>query len=150
MKMAWVIASGPGYWKKSAMERREVIADTYLSPNAPVQLAAPVFLEQRAGFQKQVTVRVRRNLSELDRQLGGQKTCGRLEGEGGWYAVLRVPATGLDYEVSIELLTEKDVYVHPGHFFDFPTDGYLVLSLIAREDEFAEGVRRILELVPTS
>ena len=150
MKMAWVIASGPGELKKSAMERLEVIADTYLSPNAPVQLAAPVFLEQRAGFQKQVTVRVRRNLSELDRQLAGQKTCGRLEVEGGWYAVLRVPATRSDEEVAIELLTEKDVYVHPGHFFDFPTDGYLVLSLIAREDEFAEGVRRILELVPTS
>src|SRR3984893_6090259 len=150
MKMAWVIASGPGELKKSAMERLEVIADTYLSPNAPVQLAAPVFLEQRAGVQKQVTVRARRNLSELDRQLAGQKTCGRLEVEGGWYAVLRVPATRSDEEVAIELLTEKDVYVHPGHFFDFPTDGYLVLSLIAREDEFAEGVRRILELVPTS
>jgi len=144
MKMAWVIASGPEQLKKSAMERLEVIADTYLSPNAPVQLAAPVFLEQRQGFQKQVTVRVRKNLSELDRQLAGQKTCGRLEVEGGWYAVLRVPVTRSDEEVAVELLTEKDVYVHPGHFFDFAAEGYLVVSLIAREKEFAEGVRRVL------
>jgi aspartate/methionine/tyrosine aminotransferase len=42
------------------------------------------------------------------------------------------------------LLETRDVYVHPGHFFDFPTDGYLVLSLITKEDQFAEGARRIL------
>jgi aspartate/methionine/tyrosine aminotransferase len=144
MKMAWVISSGPEESKRSALERLEVIADTYLSPNAPVQLATPVFLAQRAGFQKQVMGRVRRNLAELDRQLAGQKTCGRLEVEGGWYAVLRVPATRSDEEVAIELLTEKDVYVHPGHFFDFAGEGYLVVSLIAGEEEFAEGARRAL------
>jgi aspartate/methionine/tyrosine aminotransferase len=144
MKMAWVISSGLEQLKRSALERLEVIADTYLSPNAPVQLATPVFLAHRQGFQKQVTQRVRRNLTELDRQLAGQKTCGRLEVEGGWYAVLRVPATRSDEEVAIELLTEKDVYVHPGHFFDFAGEGYLVVSLIAGEEEFAEGARRVL------
>jgi aspartate/methionine/tyrosine aminotransferase len=144
MKMAWVISSAPEELKRSALERLEVIADTYLSPNAPVQLATPVFLAHRQGFQKQVTQRVRRNLTELDRQLAGQKTCGRLEVEGGWYAVLRVPATRSDEEVAIELLTEKDVYVHPGHFFDFAGEGYLVVSLIAGEEEFAEGARRVL------
>ena len=127
------------------MERLEVIADTYLSPNAPVQLATPVFLEQRHGFQKQLMTRVRRNLAELDRQLAKHKACTRLELEGGWYAVLRVPAVQTDEDMAIALLDTKDVYVHPGHFFDFARDGFLVLSLIAREDEFAEGVRRILD-----
>jgi aspartate/methionine/tyrosine aminotransferase len=150
MKMAWVIASGPAQVKTQALERLDVIADTYLSPNAPVQLATPAFLEQRSGFQKQVMARVRNNLSELDRQLAGQKACSRLDVEGGWYAVLRVPATRSDEELALRLLETRDVYVHPGHFFDFPNDGYLVLSLITREDHFAEGVRRILTLISSS
>src|SRR6266852_6241988 len=146
MKMAWVIASGPGELKGQALERLEVIADTYLSPNAPVQLATPAFLQQRHGFQKQVMTRVRKNLAELDRRLAGQKTCSRLEVEGGWYAVLRVPATGSDEDLAIELLTKEDVYVHPGHFFDFAVEGYLVVSLIEREEEFAEGILRVLSV----
>jgi len=144
MKMAWVIASGPGELKRQALERLEVIADTYLSPNAPVQLATPAFLQQRHGFQKQVVKRMRKNLAELDRQLAGQKTCSRLEVEGGWYAVLRVPATGSDEDLAIELLTKDDVYVHPGHFFDFGAEGHLVVSLLAREEEFAKGIGRVL------
>jgi aspartate/methionine/tyrosine aminotransferase len=147
MKMAWVVASGPSELKRQAMERLEVIADTYLSPNAPVQLATPVFLAQRHGLQKQLLARVRRNLAELDRQLAVQEVCSRLEVEGGWYAVVRVPATRSDEELAIDLLTREDVYVHPGHFFDFATEGYLVLSLIAREEEFAEGIRRVLSAV---
>jgi alanine-synthesizing transaminase len=144
MKMAWLITSGPQRSKKQALERLEVIADTYLSPNAPVQLATPVFLQQRHGFQKQVMARVRKNLAELDRQLAAPKTCSRLEVEGGWYAVVRVPAAESDEELAIELLTKQDVYVHPGHFFDFAVDGYLVVSLITREEEFAEGIGGVL------
>jgi aspartate/methionine/tyrosine aminotransferase len=144
MKMAWVIASGPEELKQQALERMEVIADTYLSPNAPVQLATPVFLQQRHGFQKQLVTRARRNLAELDQQLAGQKACTRLELEGGWYAVLRVPAVQPDEELAITLLETKSVYVHPGHFFDFAGNGYLVMSLITLEEEFAEGIRRVL------
>src|SRR5713101_6640656 len=144
MKMAWVIASGPGELKRQALERLEVIADTYLSPNAPVQLATPAFLQQRHGFQKQVMERMRNNLAELDRQLAGQKTCSRLEVEGGWYAVLRVTATGSDEDLAIEVLTKDDVYVHAGHFFDFGAEGHLVVSLLAREEEFAKGIGRVL------
>ena len=144
MKMAWLIASGPEELKQRALERLEIIADTYLSPNAPVQLATPTLLEQRHGFQKQLMTRVRRNLAELERQLARQKACTRLELEGGWYAVLRVPAVQTDEEMATALLDAKDVYVHPGHFFDFGGDGFLVLSLITREDEFAEGMKRLL------
>ena len=144
MKLAWVTVSGPDELKRQALERLEVISDTYLSPNAPVQLATPVFLEQRQGFQQQLMARVRKNLAELDRQLAGQQMCSRLDVEGGWYAVVRVPATGSDEEFAIELLTKEDVYVHPGHFFDFAGDGYLVVSLIAPEKGFAEGIGRVL------
>ncbi len=146
MKAAWLTTSGPEQGKRPALARLEVIADTYLSVNAPVQLATPVFLEQRHGFQKQLMARVRRNLTELDRQLTGQKICGRLEVEGGWYAVLRVPATRPDEDLAIELLTTKGVHVHPGQFYDFPAEGYLIVSLITPEQEFAEGTRRLLSM----
>jgi len=88
---------------------------------------------------------VRRNLAELDTQLARQQHCSRLEVEGGWYAVLRLPATMPDEDLAIELLNHRDVYVHPGHFFNFAGDGYLVVSLITPEPEFAEGVARILD-----
>ena len=144
MKMAWLIASGPATLKRQAIEKLEIIADTFLSPNAPVQLATPILLEQRSGFREQLLARVRQNLEELDRQLAAQKNCARLGVEGGWYAVLRVPVTVGGEELAIQLLTERGVYVHPGHFFDFPGDGYLVVSLITPEDVFAEGMGRLL------
>ena len=144
MKFAWLAVSGPEDQRREALARLEMIADTYLSLNAPIQLAAPVLLQQRATFQPQLMARVRRNLAELDSQLAGKNHLGRLEVEGGWYAVLRVPATRSDEELAIDLLEKHDVYLHPGHFYDFPADGYLVVSLITPEEEFREGVRRIL------
>jgi len=144
MKAAWLIAGGPPQWKSEALARLEVIADTYLSVNAPVQLAIPRFLEQRHAFQEQVIARVRRNLAEVDRQLAMQKTCSRMTVEGGWCAVLRVPATRSDEDLAIQLLTARGVSVHPGHFYEFPTDGYLVASLITPERTFAEGTGRLL------
>src|SRR5271169_4066433 len=96
MKAAWLIASGPPQWKSEALARLEVIADTYLSVNAPVQLAIPKFLAQRRAFQEQVMSRIRRNLAELDLQLAGQKAVALLTVEGGWCAVLRVPVTRCD------------------------------------------------------
>jgi aspartate/methionine/tyrosine aminotransferase len=144
MKFAWIATSGPEAIAREALSRLEVIADTYLSMNAPVQLAAPAFFGVRHEFQQELNQRVATNLSELDRQLASQSLCSRLEVEAGWYAVLRVPATGSDEELAIRLLENEGVLVHPGHFYDFPSEGYLVVSLIAREEEFQEGVRRLL------
>ncbi|HEX4782891.1 MAG TPA: pyridoxal phosphate-dependent aminotransferase [Candidatus Sulfotelmatobacter sp.] len=145
MKVAWVVTSGRWEEASEAMGRLEVIADTYLSMNAPMQWATEALLGQRKSLQKQLLDRVKNNLGELDRQLAAQKSCQRLIVDGGWYAVLRVPVTRTDEELAIELLREKSVLVHPGHFYDFPSDGYLVLSLIAPEAEFADGTRAILQ-----
>jgi alanine-synthesizing transaminase len=146
MKTAWLITSGPEDLKARAIERLEVIADTYLSMNAPVQYALATFLDQRQGFQAQVMMRVRKNLSELDRQLELQKSCTRLEVEAGWYAVLRIPATRSDEDFALLLLESKGVYTHPGHFYDFPADGFLVVSLITPEEDFAEGIKLLLAM----
>ena len=147
MKFAWLATSGPENLKTEALSRLEMIADTFLSMNAPVQLAATAFLEQRHSFQSQLMQRVRNNLKELDGQLAAQLHCSRLELEGGWYAVLRVPATRSDEELAIALLQEKDVYVHPGHLYDFHQEGILVVSLITPESVFATGLARLLEVV---
>jgi len=112
-----------------------------------VQLAIPKFLDLRHTFQEQVISRVRRNLAELDRQLAAQKACSRLTVEGGWCAVLRVPATRPDEDLAIELLTTQDVSVHPGHFYEFPGDGYLVVSLLTPDKTFAEGTKRLLNAI---
>jgi alanine-synthesizing transaminase len=149
MKVAWIVTSGPAPEVEAAQARLEVIADTYLSMNAPIQWAAPVLLEQRKDIQRQLLGRVLINLAELDRQLAPQKTCQRLSVEGGWYAVLRVPVIQTDEELVVNLLRRKFVLVHPGHFYDFPSDGYLVLSMIATPDEFAEGIERLLEIACT-
>jgi alanine-synthesizing transaminase len=147
MKVAWIATSGPAAKVEPALARLEVIADTYLSMNAPIQWALPALLEQRKTIQQQLLDRVAGNLAELDRQLAAQKTCQRLTVEGGWYAVLRVPLTQTDEELAIDLLRRQSVLLHPGHFYDFPTDGYLVLSLITQKAEFAEALQRVLERV---
>ena len=147
MKVAWVATSGPAQRVEAAMQRLEVIADTFLSMNAPIQWATPVLLEQRRNIQPLLLDRIRVNLEELDRQLTHHDSCKRLEVEGGWYTVLRVPVTQSDEELAIDILRKVGVLVHPGHFYDFPRDGYLVLSLITPADEFREGVKRFLEIL---
>jgi alanine-synthesizing transaminase len=144
MKVAWIAVNGPPSETAPAMARLEVIADTYLSMNAPLQWATPALLDQRKSLQHQLLDRVRANLAELDHQLAAQNSCERLAVEGGWYAVLRVPVTKSDEDLAVELLQKKSVLVHPGHFYDFPSDGFLVLSLITPREEFAEGLQRIV------
>ena len=147
MKLAWMVVNGPPDSATDAMSRLEIIADTYLSMSAPIQLAAPVLLDQRKNIQPLLLDRTRENLQELDRALLRQKSCQRLAVEGGWYTILRVPVTRSDEELSIELVQSAGVLVHPGHFFDFASEGNLVLSLITASDAFREGVKRILRHV---
>ena len=147
MKVAWVVTSGPEERKTEAVARLEVIADTYLSMNTPLQLATPLLLVQRRNIQPLLLNRARTNLQELDRRLAQQKTCERLDVEGGWYVVLRVPAMQSDEDLAIDLLRKLGVLVHPGHFYDLPGDGYLVMSLITPTEDFREGIRLILDLL---
>lgn len=149
MKVAWIAVSGPPTTKSAALARMEVIADTYLSMNAPIQLAVPTMLEERHGIQLQLMQRIRGNLQELDSQLARQKLCHRLDVEGGWYAILRVPVTSSDEDLAIALLQEKGVLVQPGHFYDFAADGHIVVSLITPTDTFRSGMARLLEYVAT-
>jgi alanine-synthesizing transaminase len=147
MKVAWLIVTGPETLKRQAIERLEMIADTFLSVSTPAQQALPVFLEQRHSFRRQWLERAQNNLAQLDALLASQELCARLETEGGWYVVLKVPLTGGSDELAMELLTARGVYVHPGHFYEFPADGYLVVSLITPEPQFSTGISALIEVV---
>jgi len=147
MKAAWIVATGPE--KAQALERLEVTADTFLSMNAPVQWALPVWLAQRAEIQEQIRHRVGANLAELDRQLAGIPALQRLAVEGGWYAVLRVPALGPDEQTVLALL-DRGVWVHPGYFFGLPELGWLVISLLGYEREFLNGLITITDYFRTN
>ena len=144
MKLAWLAVSGPEAEKREALARLEVIADAYLSVGTPVQWGTGALLAMRGAFQEQVRQRVRSNLCELDKQLAGRNVAARLACDGGWTAVLRVPAMQSDEALAIALLKEKSVLVHPGHFYDFARPGHLVVSLIVPEAEFAQGIARVL------
>lgn len=141
MKSAWIVATGPA--REPAMERLEVIADTFLSMNAPVQWALPDWLDARGGIQSQIQDRVISNRAELDRQLSHQTMVSRLRAEGGWYAVLRIAALQPDERTVRELL-EEGVWVHPGYYFGMPDAGWLVISLLTPETEFRTGVTGLL------
>jgi hypothetical protein len=143
MKLAWTVVSGPQALVRTAIERLEIIADTYLSASTPVQLALPKFLALRHGLQEQLKRRISSNLAALDDALRASKVLTRLEREGGWYAALRVPVTGTDEDLAVRLLERTSVLVHPGHFFNFSRDGFLILSLITPEQQFQEGLRRL-------
>jgi len=143
MKLAWIAVSGPEEQTRAAIERLEIIADTFLSPSTPVQLATGKFLAVRSEMQGQLKQRIAENLSLLDHELRGMRGVTRLRREGGWYAVLHAPARDSDESLAVELLERFSVLVHPGSFFDFAQEGFLVLSLIAPVEDFHEGVRRM-------
>jgi aspartate/methionine/tyrosine aminotransferase len=147
MKAAWIVTTGPS--EAQALDRLEVIADTFLSMNAPVQCALPRWLEGREAIQDQIRERVAMNLSELDRQLARLSELQRLEVEGGWYATLRIPALRPDEQTVLALL-ERGVWVHPGYSFGMAESGWLVVSLLAPEEEFGNGVTRLVDYFETN
>ena len=146
MKSAWIAATGPQ--SAQALDRLEVIADTFLSMNAPVQHALPIWLEGRKAIQDQISQRVSANLAALDMQLTALPAVHRLEVEGGWYAVLRIPAMEPDEQTVLALLAHG-VWVHPGYFFGMASSGWLVVSLLGPEEEFRNGVRQMVEHLST-
>jgi len=140
MKVGWVATTGPEQVRQQALGRLEVIADTFLSMNAPVQLALPRWLEERGEIQVQIQERAAENLKCLRRS--GLEV---LQVEAGWSAILRLPLLGDDRLLAEELLAQQDVVVHPGSFYGLPAAGRVVVSLIIEAAIFSAGVERICE-----
>ena len=146
MKLSWIIVSGPSELCDEADERLEIIADTYLSVNTPTQNAADQWLLQRDQIQKQILKRITENFKYL-KEATAAAPCVCLESDGGWYAVLKLVSIHQEEQFVIDLLVQDHVYVHPGYFYDFEGDAYLVLSLLPVPRDFTEGVRRIVNRV---
>ena len=147
MKLSWIIVSGPEELAKEACQRLEMIADTYLSVNTPVQNAVAGWLSRKEEFQAPVKQRTLDNLRFLEEAVKTTE-CQLLNPEGGWYAVIWIPLPKIsEEEFILQLLEKEHVFVHPGYFFDFEQEGFLVVSLLPAADIFKEGIRRILQRI---
>jgi aspartate/methionine/tyrosine aminotransferase len=137
MKCSWIVSSGPSSLLDEALARLEVIADTFLSMNAPIQYALPSWLGQRGSIQQQIRSRMRENLAVLDQRLRGTSSH-RLSLQGGWTAILRVPRTveGVPF---VEAALARDVLVQPGDFYGLP-EGRAVLSLLTPTEIWRRGM----------
>jgi len=144
VKLAWIVLSGPADSVADARARLELASDTYLSVSTPIQLAAAELLERGAGVRQQIQTRVRDNYRTLHARAGEVPSCELLHAEGGWYGVLRVPSIVAEEDLVVTLLAEDRVLVHPGYFFDFPHESFLIVSLLPPAEQFLDGVSRIL------
>jgi aspartate/methionine/tyrosine aminotransferase len=134
LKLGWILLNGPEAQVSAALSRLELIADTFLSVGTPVQLALPSLLEAAAQVRGQIRERTARNLAALQGGLAGSSGT-VLQVEGGWYAAVQPPATRTEEEWALALL-DRGLLVHPGHFFDFDREPYLVLSLLPHPRDF--------------
>jgi alanine-synthesizing transaminase len=139
-KLAWIRVSGPG--KREALDALELIADNFLSVATPVQVALPDLLRIAPRIRESISQRTRANLAALHRAFDDVSSARVLPVEGGWSAVIRLPRVQSDEQLALDLL-DRGVVVQPGYFFDFATEGHVVVSLLTREDVFREGIVRL-------
>jgi alanine-synthesizing transaminase len=146
MKLAWITINGPKYEQKLAIERLEIVLDTYLSVNTPVQMAASALLDIGAGIRSKLLAR---SLENRDRacRLAKNSPVHLLHVEGGWSSILRLPQTLKEEQWISQVLEQTNVYLQPGYFFDMPSEAYAVASLITEPKIFEEGIARVLQFV---
>jgi alanine-synthesizing transaminase len=146
VKLGWILVDGPDPFVRAALERLELICDTYLSVSTPVQVAAAGLIAAGAVVRARIHDRIRLNARTLNSLAGDYRSIQVLPSDAGWSAVLRVPSTRSEEDLAIHLLDTAGVVVHPGFFFDFPHETFLVVSLLPPTAVFADGVRRVMEV----
>jgi len=144
VKLGWIAVGGSDTLARAALERLEHVCDAYLAVSTPVQIAAPALLERGAAIRSQIAQRVVANYAALKADGDSAAACGVLRSDGGWYAVLQVPSVEPEEDFVLRLLATDEVLVHPGYFFDFPRESFLVVSLLPPAAVFADGVARVL------
>jgi aspartate/methionine/tyrosine aminotransferase len=148
-KLAWMILDGPVPLVREAVDRLEVIADTYLSVSTPVQVALPTLLADGGVVRDQIRSRIARNLDTLARSAACGDVASLRRPQGGWTAVLRAPGLGADADALVRALLDRGVLAHPAYFYDFAHDGYLVVSLLTPPDQFDEGLDALSNVLAT-
>jgi hypothetical protein len=144
VKLGWIGFGGPAAKVDAALAAYEIVADTYLSVSTPVQVAASALIRDGALVRAQILARVRHNLAALRALAAAFPSISVLPVEGGWSAVLQVPALRSEEALALELLAADDVLVHPGYFFDFPREAYVVVSLLPEPAVFERAISRVL------
>ena len=144
LKLGWMVVGGPADERDAALAGLELIADSYLSVATPVQVAAASLLQAGASIRTAIQRRTAQNLRTLRRIAADAPACDVLRTEGGWSAVLRVPAVRREEELVLELLEQEQILVHPGYFFDFPREAYVVISLLPPPSRFENAAERLL------
>jgi alanine-synthesizing transaminase len=146
-KLGWMAVDGPESLVAGALDRLELLCDTYLSVSTPVQVAAPSLIAAGADVRGRIAERIRTNDVRLRELARPHNSIHVLPVEAGWSAVLRIPARTSEEATVLELIERDGVAVHPGFFFDFPHEAFLIVSLLPDTACFAEGMRRVLERV---
>lgn len=140
VKLGWIAVQGPDGMVDEALDRLELICDTYLSVSTPVQAAARDLLDRGGAVRAQILERVRANDACLREIISASAGATALPADGGWSAVVRVPAIRSEEALVLELLEKDGVIVHPGYFFDFAHEAFLVVSLLPMPSLFARGI----------
>jgi aspartate/methionine/tyrosine aminotransferase len=149
MKLAWITVGGPEEQVSEALARLELVSDAFLSPSGAVQHALPALLAASASTRDFIRARLAKNHAALLRAAANTAITA-LRYEGGWYAVLRLPALHAEEDWVLGLLEERDVLVQPGYFYDFTTEPFVVVSLLTEERTFDEAVARLVEYAAKS
>lgn len=144
VKLGWMVVGGPRAACAAALAGLELIADSFLSVSTPAQVAAPGLLERGAAIRVQIHDRARANLAALRAIAASFPACEVLNTEGGWSAVVRVPSTRSEEQLVLDLLDREGILVHPGYFFDFPREAFLVVSLLPPPAVFSDAAARLL------
>ena len=147
LKLGWMAVTGPDAVVEPALARLEIIADSFLSVGTPVQHAAGQLLARGREVRERILDRVRANLATLESAVAASPSCTLFRVEGGWSAVLRVPALRSEESLVIDLVEREGILVHPGFFFDFPREAYLVVSLLPEPATFRDAISRALHRV---
>ena len=143
VKLGWIALDGPAGIVSDALDRLELICDTYLSVSTPVQMAARSLLERGVPVREQIRDRLRVNDAALRAILARDDDVTVLPADGGWSAVVRIPARRSEEALVTELIERDAVVVHPGYFFDFPHEAFLIVSLLPEPGVFARGVQLV-------
>jgi aspartate/methionine/tyrosine aminotransferase len=150
MKLGWIGVSGPAMLVTEAMERLETISDTYLSVSTPVQAAAYDLLTEGATVRSQIQARISSNVGRLKKAAAANPACSVLPPEAGWHAVVQVPNVKSEEALVLDLLNGSGVLVHPGYFFDFAREAFLVVSLLPEPQTFARAVETLFGQIGSS
>ena len=150
MKLGWIAVSGPEKLTTEAMSRLEIVSDTFLSVNTPVQVALSEFLKLGKEISTSILTRVKINYKHLQDSIREGSPCGVLNCDGGWNAIIQLPRTKSDEEWAMELLDKRGIFVYPGYFFDLRESGLIVVSLLQREEIFLRAITEIVDHIQNS